>query len=451
MAKLNQTFFLILSICYFLSPALTAATTALRAGASNKAVNFIQTSCKTTTYPAVCFHSLSAYANAIQTSPKRLAETALAVTLSRAQSTKLFVSRLTRFKGLKKREIEAIKDCVEEINDTIDRLTKSVQEMKLCGSAKNQEQFAFHMSNAQTWTSAALTDENTCSDGFSGRVMDGRIKNSVRARIVNVGHETSNALSLINAFAKNMQNTIFYASGLIQCKTDLIQASTGMSLGSLPFRGPVNSMKLSLTNCEPLIHQIKTKFNHHFLASLLITITITTLKSVHTTTTTNTEFVKSLCTFTTYPRLCVTSLSTQSSLIQTSHKLMAHAALNITLASAKATSAMMVRVSSSSRLKPREVSAMRDCVEELGDTLEELRKSLGEMGQLSGSNYEVYMNDIQTWVSAALTDEYTCSDGFEGDEMNGKVKVLVRGRILIIAHLTSNALALINHFASIHC
>ncbi|WZZ00452.1 pectinesterase inhibitor 11 [Brassica rapa] len=202
MAKLNQTFFLILSICYFLSPALTAATTALRAGASNKAVNFIQSSCKTTTYPAVCFHSLSAYANAIQTSPKRLAETALAVTLSRAQSTKLFVSRLTRFKGLKKREIEAIKDCVEEINDTIDRLTKSVQEMKLCGSAKNQEQFAFHMSNAQTWTSAALTDENTCSDGFSGRVMDGRIKNSVRARIVNVGHETSNALSLINAFAK---------------------------------------------------------------------------------------------------------------------------------------------------------------------------------------------------------------------------------------------------------
>ncbi|CAN7100739.1 unnamed protein product [Brassica rapa subsp. narinosa] len=401
MAKLNQTFFLILSICYFLSPALTAATTALRAGASNKAVNFIQSSCKTTTYPAVCFHSLSAYANAIQTSPKRLAETALAVTLSRAQSTKLFVSRLTRFKGLKKREIEAIKDCVEEINDTIDRLTKSVQEMKLCGSAKNQEQFAFHMSNAQTWTSAALTDENTCSDGFSGRVMDGRIKNSVRARIVNVGHETSNALSLINAFAKKMA--------------------------------------------------VSFRFNHHFLASLLITITITTLKSVHTTTTTNTEFVKSLCTFTTYPRLCVTSLSTQSSLIQTSHKLMAHAALNITLASAKATSAMMVRVSRSSRLKPREVSAMRDCVEELGDTLEELRKSIGEMGQLSGSNYEVYMNDIQTWVSAALTDEYTCLDGFEGDEMNGKVKVLVRGRILIIAHLTSNALALINHFAYIHC
>uniref|UniRef100_A0A1J3CUW1 21 kDa protein n=1 Tax=Noccaea caerulescens TaxID=107243 RepID=A0A1J3CUW1_NOCCA len=194
------------------------------------------------------------------------------------------------------------------------------------------------------------------------------------------------------------------------------------------------------------------RFNHQFLTSLLIWITIATLKSVHTTTTTttNTEFVKSSCTFTTYPRLCFASLSTQASLIQTSPKVMAHAALNITLASAKATSAMIVRFSNSSRLKPREVSAMGDCVEELGDTLDELRKSIGEMGQLSGSNYEVYMSDIQTWVSAALTDENTCTDGFEGDDMNGKVKVFVRRRILVIAHLTSNALALINHFASIH-
>uniref|UniRef100_A0A1J3HUQ1 21 kDa protein n=1 Tax=Noccaea caerulescens TaxID=107243 RepID=A0A1J3HUQ1_NOCCA len=195
------------------------------------------------------------------------------------------------------------------------------------------------------------------------------------------------------------------------------------------------------------------RFNHQFLTSLLIWITIATLKSVHTTTTTtttNTEFVKSSCTFTTYPRLCFASLSSQASLIQTSPKVMAHAALNITLASAKATSAMIVRFSNSSRLKPREVSAMGDCVEELGDTLDDLRKSIGEMGQLSGSNYEVYMSDIQTWVSAALTDENTCTDGFEGDDMNGKVKVFVRRRILVIAHLTSNALALINQFASIH-
>ncbi|VVB04553.1 unnamed protein product [Arabis nemorensis] len=181
---------------------LTTASSAAAVGTSKRAINFIQASCKATTYPTECFNSLSGYANSVQTSPRRLAETALTVTVSQAQSTKLFVSRLARFKGLKKREVQAIRDCIEEINDTVDRLNKSVHEVKMCGSARGRDQFWFHMSNAQTWTSAALTNANTCSDGFSGRIMDGRIKNSVRARIVNLGRGTSNALALINAFAK---------------------------------------------------------------------------------------------------------------------------------------------------------------------------------------------------------------------------------------------------------
>ncbi|CAF2380530.1 unnamed protein product [Brassica napus] len=32
------------------------------------------------------------------------------------------------------------------------------------------------MSNVQTWVSAALTDETTCLDGFSGRAMEGKVK-----------------------------------------------------------------------------------------------------------------------------------------------------------------------------------------------------------------------------------------------------------------------------------
>ncbi|CAH8267758.1 unnamed protein product [Arabidopsis lyrata] len=181
---------------------LTASSAPVAAITSKRAINFIQASCKATTYPTVCVNALSGYANSIQTSPRRLAETALNVTVTEAQSTKVFVWRLGRFKTLNKREIQAIKDCIEEIHDAVDRLTKSIHEVKMCGSAKGRDQFWFHMSNAQTWTSAALTNANTCSDGFAGRVMDGRIKNSVRARIVNLGRGTSNALALINAFAK---------------------------------------------------------------------------------------------------------------------------------------------------------------------------------------------------------------------------------------------------------
>ncbi|KAL3570219.1 hypothetical protein D5086_027468 [Populus alba] len=56
------------------------------------------------------------------------------------------------------------------------------------------------------------------------------------------------------------------------------------------------------------------------------------------TTESSTEFIRTSCNTTTYPRLCCTFLSIHSSTIQTSPKLLANAALNVTLSSAKSTS-----------------------------------------------------------------------------------------------------------------
>ncbi|KAI6672230.1 hypothetical protein NL676_000136 [Syzygium grande] len=166
---------------------------------------------------------------------------------------------------------------------------------------------------------------------------------------------------------------------------------------------------------------------------------------------TDTRFIRTSCSKTTYPRLCYTSLSSHASLVQTSPKLLAGAALTVTLDKARSTSAMMARLSRARGMKPREVGAMQDCIEELSSSVDELRRSIDEMGQLKrSSNFGLIMNDVQTWVSAALTDENTCSDGFAGSMMNGNVKTVVRNEILTIAHLTSNALALINRYASLH-
>nr|GEU91433.1 retrovirus-related Pol polyprotein from transposon TNT 1-94 [Tanacetum cinerariifolium] len=56
------------------------------------------------------------------------------------------------------------------------------------------------------------------------------------------------------------------------------------------------------------------------------------------------------------------------------------------------------------------------------------------------------MSDVQTWVSSAMTDEDTCSEGFANDK---KMEGVVRGKLVNVVHLTSNALALINNYASI--
>lgn len=191
--------FLISTLAYFFISYTYAAATP--SSSSSAAANFIKASCSTTRYPALCVQSLSAYANTVKLSHKELAEAALAVSLARAQAAREFVTRSAKLKGLKAREYEAVKDCLEEMGDTVDRLGKSMKELKGMGSQSKGQDFVWHVSNVETWVSAALTDENTCMDGFSGKATEGRLKTSIRARVVDMAQVTSNALALVNRFA----------------------------------------------------------------------------------------------------------------------------------------------------------------------------------------------------------------------------------------------------------
>ena len=190
MAKASSLIFL-LSLLYLVGMAkLTFAATPS---------DFIKSSCSTTEYPALCVQSLSAYASTIQHDPHQLVQTALSLSLNRTLSTKGFVTKLNKFKGLKAREYAALHDCLEEMSDGVDRLSRSLKELKLC-NVKGEE-FNWHISNVETWVSSAITDESTCTDGFAGKALNGKIKASIRARMVNVAQVTSNALSLINQYA----------------------------------------------------------------------------------------------------------------------------------------------------------------------------------------------------------------------------------------------------------
>ncbi|KAI8540295.1 hypothetical protein RHMOL_Rhmol09G0251600 [Rhododendron molle] len=211
--------------------------------------------------------------------------------------------------------------------------------------------------------------------------------------------------------------------------------------------------------------------SNHFLTPLLILVTFTTYitstsaaRPVVAGGTNNIEFIKTSCSSTTYPKLCYTTLAVHASVIQTSPLLLAHTALSVTLNNTQSTYAMTTKLLQSRHLSPREVAAMQDCVELLSDSVDQLRDSLAEMSRLKGSNFDLTMNDMQTWVSAAMTNEDTCTQGFSESKgiikrvncdywrrINcGDVKNVLRERVVNIAHLTSNALALVNNLASTH-
>ncbi|KAF3448394.1 hypothetical protein FNV43_RR09107 [Rhamnella rubrinervis] len=165
---------------------------------------------------------------------------------------------------------------------------------------------------------------------------------------------------------------------------------------------------------------------------------------------TDTQYIKTSCKATTYPKLCYTSLSVYADKIKTDPQLLASAALNLSLAATRAASTVMNRLSKFHGLKPTVAAAVLDCVEMIGDSVDELQQSVAEMGRAScgESDFGLLMDDIETWVSAAMTDADTCMDGFDEHGLHGRVKNVVRRYVVKVAHLTSNALALINSYAS---
>ncbi|XP_021725740.1 21 kDa protein-like [Chenopodium quinoa] len=186
--------FLILSILSIATFAASAAATSTN--------NFIKTKCSSTAYPTVCVQSLSSYANKIQKSPRQLAQTALIVSLAKAHYAKAYVAHLAHSSGLRPKESGSVKDCLEVIGDTVDKLSKSVHEFQTAVRGRSRD-FLWHMSNVQTWASAALTNENTCVDGFKDQNANGKVQNAIEVQLKGVMQCTSNALALVNQFANS--------------------------------------------------------------------------------------------------------------------------------------------------------------------------------------------------------------------------------------------------------
>ncbi|KAL5728166.1 hypothetical protein ACHQM5_001279 [Ranunculus cassubicifolius] len=194
MAMLALPLLQLLSLLALLSPAHSVVDKALASS------TFLKSSCAVTLYPALCIKSLSPYSATIQHSPKLIAQAALSVSISRAKSAKTFVTQMSKSKGMQRREYQVVEDCVENMGDSVDRLGNSIMELGHMGHAKEQS-FMWHMSNVQTWVSAALTDEDTCLDGFAEGAIDDKIKSVIRVRITHVARLTSNALALVNRCA----------------------------------------------------------------------------------------------------------------------------------------------------------------------------------------------------------------------------------------------------------
>ncbi|XP_037469604.1 21 kDa protein-like [Triticum dicoccoides] len=184
-----------------LALAAAAAASASNAKGAPAATDFIRKSCRETQYPSVCMQSLSSYGKPPPRSPQELARAALSVSADRARSASAYVGRicgpgLRSGSGAKAKSSPA-RDCLENMADSVGHLRDAAKELDGSLGRAGSPAFRWHLSNVQTWCSAALTDENTCLDGLS-RGVDAGTRAAIRSKVVEVAQVTSNALALVN-------------------------------------------------------------------------------------------------------------------------------------------------------------------------------------------------------------------------------------------------------------
>ncbi|KAG8376260.1 hypothetical protein BUALT_Bualt09G0044700 [Buddleja alternifolia] len=158
-------------------------------GAKAPRHDLVSKSCVHASYPDICIHTLSSYGGSAST-PRDLAQAAVRVSLAHLRSASDFLSKL---KSGGKREQGAVGDCVEQMGDSVEELSKTLAALQ---HLRPGVDFRWQMSNVETWVSAALTNEDTCLDGF--KEIDGKVRSDVHRKITNVARVTSNALYLIN-------------------------------------------------------------------------------------------------------------------------------------------------------------------------------------------------------------------------------------------------------------
>ncbi|XP_023644028.1 pectinesterase inhibitor 10 [Capsella rubella] len=166
-------------------------------------LDYIKTSCNLTIYKTLCYTSLSPYASKIISNPQKLSVTALNLTLSSAKSASTFIKNISHGGGLTGLEAVAVADCVEEIGNSVISLQDSMRELDSVNHT-DIAKFQMVMSDVETWVSAALTNDETCMDGFSR--IKSVVKDLVRQHVVQVARLTSNALALINMYASTQEN-----------------------------------------------------------------------------------------------------------------------------------------------------------------------------------------------------------------------------------------------------
>lgn len=150
------------------------------------------------------------------------------------------------------------------------------------------------------------------------------------------------------------------------------------------------------------------------------------------------ESVKTVCGVTQYPTSCFNSISSLVTSKKPDPETIFNLSLQVSIKELKNLSSFVTSVND-----VNSQAAINDCVNQFDDALSRLNDSLlaMEVGPGEKALTMEKVNNIQTWISAAMTDQETCLEGLE--EMGSRVLDEVKAKMERSKEFLSNSLAII--------
>ncbi|KFK26958.1 hypothetical protein AALP_AA8G315400 [Arabis alpina] len=152
-----------------------------------------------------------------------------------------------------------------------------------------------------------------------------------------------------------------------------------------------------------------------------------------------TQEISRTCSKSQYQNLCIDTLLDFPGALTANEQELIHISFNATLQGFSKALYSSSSISYTNKMPPRVRSAYDSCLELLDDSVDALSRALSLVAIASEDNGE-HHSDVVTWLSSAMTNHDTCTDGFE--EISSGVKDQIIEAVKDLSEMVSNCLAI---------
>lgn len=165
---------------------------------ARKPTKAISKTCSKTRFRSLCVNSLIDFPGSSAASEEELVHISFNVTLQHFTKA-LYLSSEISYLQMDTHVRSAYEDCLELLDDSVDALSRSLYTVapSLDGNTGEQIQPGGSAEDVVTWLSAALTNHDTCTEGFAD--LNGAVKDHMSEKLKDLSELVSNCLAIFSA------------------------------------------------------------------------------------------------------------------------------------------------------------------------------------------------------------------------------------------------------------